>query len=378
MNSNQENHINNHHDYNSIRSDDLIGGNYQKWKNYIENIKHQIKRIYPKISGKDMVKLSYELAKYKELAIPSTLNPKTATFSDIADYMRFELRYSESTIKLTINYLKKMELNQQVPIDLRNPNLEEIRLHFKYREIIEKTTPNTLINNLKAIKRYLKIVGINPDDIRYKPPILPEKSDKQVPKPETVHKLLTFKYSKDHYENSLIQYLLTHNFIIGWRVPSEPTIMKVSDIDFDNGSIVITEPKKHKRKRIIIPEEDILTSRRYKSFKNWVDYWRPKVENQYSKEYLYLQSNGKPFTDCCLRMRLSRKVKPVWSNYYPYVSRHWCAVARLLDWDLKVIRVRDFLGHVKIQTTMDYLKTANMYYDKKERNWIKRALRTHK
>ena len=62
----------------------------------------------------------------------------------------------------------------------------------------------------------------------------------------------------------------------------------------------------------------------------------------------------------------------------PYVSRHWCAVARLLDWDLKVIRVRDFLGHVEIQTTMGYLKTANMYYDNKEKSWLKRAVRKHK
>ncbi|MBN2603430.1 MAG: hypothetical protein JXA91_04800 [Candidatus Thermoplasmatota archaeon] len=77
-------------------------------------------------------------------------------------------------------------------------------------------------------------------------------------------------------------------------------------------------------------------------------------------------------------MSLSRNVKTVWNKYYPYISRHWCAVARLLDWDLKVIRVRDFLGHVKIQTTMDYLKTANMYYDRNERDWLKRALCKHR
>lgn len=163
--------------------------------------------------------------------------------------------------------------------------------------------------------------------------------------------------------------------MIGWRVPSEPAIMKLSNIDFENDTIIITEPKKHHRTRIIIPEEFILTSKRYKSFKNWVDYWRPKVVNQYSGEYLYLRPDGKPFTDYCLRMRLSRAVKPVWDGYYPYISRHWCAVARLLEWNLQVIRVRDFLGHVKIQTTMDYLKTANMYYANNEKNWLKRALR---
>ena len=122
---------------------------------------------------------------------------------------------------------------------------------------------------------------------------------------------------KYYYVNKEIRYLLTHNFMIGWRVPSEPAIMRISDIDFDNGSIVITEPKKHQRKRIIIPEEHILTGKRYKSFKNWVDYWRPKVENQHSGDYLYLRPNGKPFTNDSLRMQLSRNVKPVWNKYYP-------------------------------------------------------------
>ena len=30
--------------------------------------------------------------------------------------------------------------------------------------------------------------------------------------------------------------------------------------------------------------------------KNWIDTWRPKVENQYSGDALYLQHDGKPFT----------------------------------------------------------------------------------
>ena len=251
-------------------------------------------------------------------------------------------------------------------------------MYFKYREHIEKVSPHSIKNNLKAIKRYFNICGLNPTSIRYKPPIIPESIDVKVPKPELVHKLIYHKYSKDKYQNALIQYLLCHSFIIGWRVPSEPCILKVSDVDFENGVITITEPKKRYRQRIIIPENFILNGKRYKSFKNWIDCWRSKVENQYSKDFLYLQPNGKPFTKDTLRMRLSRYVKPVWNGYNPYISRHWCAIARLLDWDLKTIRVRDWLGHTEIQTTMTYLRTARMYYDKKEKNWLSRALRKHK
>jgi integrase len=251
-------------------------------------------------------------------------------------------------------------------------------MHFKYREIIEHVSPNAIVNNLKAIKRYLNICGINPDDIRYKPPIIPENNDIHVPKPEIVHNLITHTYSKDPYQNNLIQYLLCHNFMLGWRVPSEPAIMKTTNIDLDNECILIVEPKKHNRKRTIYPEPYIINGRRYKSFKNWIEHWRPKVANQYSKDFLYLQPDGRPFTNDTLRIKLSRAVKPVWNGYYPYISRHWCAVARLLEWNLKVIRVRDFLGHVKIETTMGYLRTANQFYDRNEKDWLKRALRKHK
>jgi hypothetical protein len=86
---------------------ELVGGTNQKWIQKIETIgQNKIKHHYPKIDGKDMVKLTYELTKHKELAIPSKLNPETATFTDIEDFLRYELRYSESTIQSTLQYLK--------------------------------------------------------------------------------------------------------------------------------------------------------------------------------------------------------------------------------------------------------------------------------
>jgi len=195
----QENLINNStNSFTTNSNSELVGGDKKEWNKNLENRgQSHIRQQYPQLDGEEMVKLAYELAKYKELAIPSTLNPEIASFADVENFLRFELRYSESTIKHTINYLKAMEMHTKVPIDLRHLDPENIRLHFKYREIIEKATPNSIINNLKAIKRYLNVCGINPNSIRYKPPIIPENSDKQVPKPELVHNLITHTYSKD-------------------------------------------------------------------------------------------------------------------------------------------------------------------------------------
>lgn len=207
-----------------------------------------------------------------------------------------------------------------------------------------------------------------------------------IPFPEQVNEIIHYKYSNDEYENALIQYLLAHNFIIGWRFPSEPSVMKVSDIRIDKfgrKSIKITEPKKHNSTRYVSPKE-IMTGKNTKSFKNWIDHWRPKAENQYSEDYLYIKPDGKPFTDReQLRMFLNRKayqqIKKIFPEYYNYTSRHFCAIARLIRTKLQtkhfdIYEVKEWLGHTKIETTMIYLKDAKYYYEQAPYDWIQRAL----
>ena len=156
----------------------------------------------------------------------------------------------------------------------------------------------------------------------------PKPKVKIVPLPNTTYQLIQHKYSKNLYKNALIQYILVHGFTIGWR-PSEIIIQKVSDVFLDDGYIIITETKKNGQPRQIFPEKDLMTNLRRKSMKNWIEHWRPKVANQYSKDYLYIQPNGRPFTRAYLRKYLSQNVKPVWNYYHPYIMRHWCAIARL-------------------------------------------------
>lgn len=190
------------------------------------------------------------------------------------------------------------------------------------------------------------------------------------------------KYSKDKYTNALYQYILMHGFLIGWR-PSELVIQKVSDINIDEGYMIITETKKHNQLRQIFPEQHILLNHRRKSFKNWIEHWRPKVANQYSKDYLYLQLNGRPFTVNYLRKKLTPLVKEVWKPYSLYTMRHWCATARLIkskvdtdNWD--IWEVKDWMGHDKLDTTENYVKYAKKYYRNAPFDWIKSVLKHHK
>jgi hypothetical protein len=67
------------------------------------------------------------------------------------------------------------------------------------------------------MKMFLRAYGIPISDWPYNPPSRPYYQAKTVPLPDQVNQIIYFKYSTDSYENALLQYLLTHNFVIGWR-----------------------------------------------------------------------------------------------------------------------------------------------------------------
>ena len=118
-----------------------------------------------------------------------------------------------------------------------------------------------------------------------------------------------------------------------------------------------------------------------KSFKNWIDHWRPKVENQYSGDALYLQPSGKPFTVRHLGHKLSEHGKKVWQHYQPYTSRHWNAIAMLIRTKLEtgafeVYTVKNWLGHEKITTTESYIRYAQQFYRLAPYDWIKATLKS--
>jgi hypothetical protein len=311
------------------------------------------------------------------------LNPKTATFEKIAFHAERWQRLSKSSIEHRLRCARRMSKHPAYPINFNKPNYEQFISYMDYRERVEKVTGHALNNDLRTMHTFLRAYDIDPRKWYYKLPIMPRHKNRKVPFPEIVYKLCNYKYSKNSYENALYQYLMFHNFFIGWRVPSEPLMMSIKDIDIDNkgrGSIVITETKKRYSKRIIIPEKYVISSPTYKSFKNWIDHWRPRVANQYSGDALYLQPNGKPFTTRYLGKKLSENGKKVWPYYQPYVSRHWCAIALLIrtkietkTWDIR--RVQKYLGHERPSTTDGYIEFAEEYYRQEPKDWFLHALR---
>ena len=268
--------------------------------------------------------------------------------------------------------------NHPCLVDFRNPSYENFVRHMDYREQVEGASPHALAHEWKTMQMFLRAYGIP-----IRPYKLPPTSSKRIlPFPSKVVEFWNHKYSDDNYENALYQYLFFHGFLLGLRIPSELVALTVDDVIIDDGhgEIIITERKKHNSQRTLIPEKAILTSRVHKSFKNWLDIWRPKVENQYSGDALYLRPDGKPITIQYIGQKLSKHGKKVWKHFSPYDMRHWCAVARLIQTKVKignfdVYTVRNWLGHEKIATTQNYIRYAEQYYRQLPEDWISLVLK---
>ena len=360
----------------------LAGGKNQKWQNILEKLGKNVEHLDPQLDGEVMGELDYVIKKLHRLNCPITLNPQDSTFLDVAVWSYFQKRLSISTIEKRLRYARFME-NHPMPVNFSNPNYENFRRHMDYREEIEQASPNALVHEWKTMRMFLEAFNI--PIWPYKPPIVPKHKKRILPFPDVVRQYFYYDYSDDPFERALYQYLFYHSFLIGWRVPSEICEMTVNDVVIDNkgrGSITITETKKSRSRRTILPEKFILSSQSHKSIKNWIDKWRPKVENQYSGDVLYLQPSGKPFTVRHLGHKLSKHGKKIWSYFRPYDMRHWCAVARLIETKIKtgrydVFTVKNWLGHEEQDTTDNYIHFAEQYYNQYPKSWIHDALRSH-
>lgn len=328
----------------------------------------------------------YNLEHINRLEIPIHLEPETGTFDDVVLHAHFRQRMAWGTIERNLRYARFME-KHHVPVNFRNPSFENFIQHMDYREQVEGAGFSIGKHEWQAMRMFLTAWGIpfgKGQKWYYKPPTEQETKTFRLLAPNEVSKLIKHTYHKDPYTNALVQYMLMHNFSIGWRVPSEPTVIKTSDVDIEQSLLTVTEPKKHYSTRTLIINDTLMKNIYRKSLKNWVDKWRPKVENQYSQDYLYLRPDGHPFQKDQLRMFLGRAVHPVNKDYHPNLSRYWCGTAIFINSILKTktwdkTRVERQLGHEgRDKATDKYLRTAEIYLKLYPFDWFKRILKTPK
>ena len=310
---------------------------------------------------------------------PHTCESLPELLNAVSNHAHRWQRLEHSTIDHRMRYARRMVNHPIFPINFFNLDYTQFIAYMHYREDYELAGHYALKHDLQTIHTFLHAYGIDPKTWYYRLPPKPHHNQRILPLPNIVHIIINTTYSEDPYENALIQYLHAHNFWVGWRVPSEPCLMTVDDIDFDTNSLIITEQKKHHSTRQIFPEPVIISGKTRKSFKNWLT-WRDKVQTSTSGDALYLQPSGKPFTPNYLRQRLSTTGKQIFPHFRPYDARHWCAVARLIQTKIQTGRydcyvVKTWLGHEKLATTEGYIQHAENYFTRAPFDWIKHTLK---
>jgi len=340
--------------------------------------------------GEDSVKQSYELDKIIVSENPRIIDPlKYDNAEDFLEALKFwwvdRMDYSEKTFVKRRNLLLSMYKHPVFPVDLLNLNPDQIDacIQFNKKSYSKDTARNgndAIRNQLKALYMVAKAQGVDYSNWNIRMPKRGKPKHKIIPLPGIVYKIIHSKYSKDPYENALYGHLALHGFMVGPRIDSEFTILKLKDVHIDEGYLHFYQPKVDEWRLSELPKE-IMSMPTRKSYKNWIDKWRPRVTNQYSGDYVYLTPAGKPFTKEGLRNQLNRRFKPIWPSFHPYCMRDWCAVARLIK--TKVISdsfdfydVYNWFEHSDISVTQYYTKDANKYYKMAPYDWIKAVLKS--
>jgi len=362
-----------------------VGGDAQREWDVLEERSSTQEQTLDNMNG-GMGDLEYELSNFKRLDCPITLNPYDSTDIDVAMHAKFRQRLSIGTIEKRLRYKRFME-RHDAPVDFYPPNYENFIQHMDYRETTGATA-NALKHEKKTILMFAKAFGLEDQFKKYQAPKSAENNNIMLPFPYTVREFFTHQYVPNHksYINKLYQTMHFHNFMLGYRAPNELAHMKLDYVRIDNegnGTISIYQQKRHGKIRIVVPPKSVLSSSVHKSFKMWIDKHRPKVANQYSENYLYLQPSGKPFKTEHLGIKLRQTGQQIYPEYHPYIARHWNAVAMLIESKINtgkfdVYSVRNWMDHENIKTTMGYVRYAEQYYQAYKHSWINHALKRHK
>jgi len=302
------------------------------------------------------------------------------TFDELVCYLRDYKRRNPRTIQKYTAQLAFMERHPAMPVQLHSGRyalVNSFYLYVRYRETVEGESGTATINDHKAIRALGDFLGI-PREIWPTAPTLPMTDERWIPSPEEVYDLLHADYTpyaSTNYDNALVKTLLTFDFMVGPRFPSEAHVLKLRDFRPDPHVLVVTEPKKSLRRRTLLLEPEWLCcSNRHYSLGHYLP-WRDKVDPERKQEAFFLRSDGKPFpSKYALGKFVNQLVQPKFPWFHPYLGRHWSATARLIEWDFDYTRVADWLGHETVDMTRrEYEHNARLQHRLHGDDWLARA-----
>lgn len=155
-----------------------------------------------------------------------------------------------------------------------------------------------------------------------------------------------------HHEVLSARFGFTAGFYLGVRTPSELHRLQVDDFDQDTHELQIHEAKTGRTRTLQL--EPWLGDK----FTAWIEGPRDMIAKRRTRQLIPHPATGDAWSREALRMFLWRHGRTVDDAFTCYGMRRWGLVWRCLQWQMNVLRVKDWAGHESITSTMYYLRTA--------------------
>lgn len=288
-------------------------------------------------------------------------NPHTWTWKEFRRYARVVLGLAQLTVNKRITYLRFMEREWGInfhhdPDDIYDDFLNYVE---ERRDSEGDKVENAIAHSKNAVQTLFEFFGVKE---QYQWIKTRKVSSEIVIYPDDVaYSIIYGDYSKDSAVNATYQHMFHFMHYVGPRPPLELVLMQSDDVDYKERKIGIWQPKVRKV-RVNVLEPFIITSKVDKSLWNYFYNWRSRLEDKPRKEF-WLNRYGEPFSPDALRQRLSEYGKKYCPNFYPYLTRHFCTTYRLIQSYRRtgifdILGVNMFMGHGKLETTMNYVHIA--------------------
>lgn len=284
--------------------------------------------------------LGYYIRRYLDYYLTSVRNLSKNTILSYRDTIKLFLEYILETKKIKIDeinieilnkdnvigFLEFLENNRKCSINSRNQRLACLKSFCRF--IIDEDKIN--ISYVQEILS-IKIKKYHNKEVKYLSKI---QMTELLGSPD----ISTFQGKKD-----LI--VLTLLYDAGLRV-SELINLKVKDIILDNeiGRVKVFMSKNNKSREIPITENTKIMLKEYINFN--------KLE---SNDYLILSNRRDKYSSNGIRKIINKYTSDINFKVTPHTFRHTKA-SHLVETNVPIIYIRDFLGHESIETTLIYSK----------------------
>lgn len=265
-----------------------------------------------------------------------------------------------STVSCRSRYIRYLEEHPVAPVQLRPPNEQSWLDHVAYRMEEEGASGTALNHYRKALKSLLEFLGQSWPSLNKKYEEVP--THWTLPPDELIPKFWNEAVCVDEprsaYLNETIRHLMHWGFWGGNRPPSELAALNLSDVNFKERSVTVTEVKKAGRKRVLSDVEPFVVSApNGKSLWHYANHVRPRVAKTDSVAF-FLNAKGERWHPNELGWVLSKAGKAIWPEFTPYTMRRWCATTRLIDSGFNVYYAADWLGDTVATVEKHYVAKA--------------------